>query len=86
MDSLKQKWQSEEYIVHSFLMSDVDDPDVWAAQSLYDFEHTEKGEWVMRNSNPLPTWNRVQHGYGWQYMIHAYMTPEQITYFKLKYE
>lgn len=90
MDSLKPQWQSEKetitYEVHQFNMSDVEDPDLWAAQSLFDFEKTEKGKWILENSNPEATWNRIFCEYGWQYQVRAYLTPEQLTYYKLKYE
>lgn len=89
MDKLKQLWQSNTtvvYEVHKFNMSDVEDPDLWAAQSLYEFEQTDKGKWVMKNSAPKASWHRTPCDYGWQYQIRAYLAPEQITYYKLKYE
>ena len=74
-------------VVHKFNMSDVEDPDLWAAQSLVEFEVSEKGQWVMDNTIE-PTWNRNPdaHNYGWQYTITTKMTEEQLTYYKLKYE
>lgn len=76
------------YIVHRFLMSDVEDPDLWAGQSLYEWEKSEKGQWVMKNSLETPVWNRLldHNTYGYQYTITAKFTPEQLTYWKLKYE
>ena len=85
MDNLKQPWQCE-ITVHKFNMSDVEDPDLWAAQSLCEFEKSEKGEWVMKHSAPTASWHRIPCDYGWQYQIRAYLTPEQITFYKLKYE
>lgn len=74
-------------IVHQFRMSDVEDPDLWCAQSLLEFERTEKGKWVMKNTID-PTWNRNvdETMYGWRYTITTHMTDEQLTYYKLKYE
>jgi hypothetical protein len=71
--------------VHKFNMSDVEDPDLWAAQTLYEWEKSDKGQWVMNNTIE-PTWNRNFHEYGWQYTITTKMTEEQLTYYKLKYE
>lgn len=88
----KQVWQSEQvsirYRVHEFMMSDVEDPDLWAAQSLHEFEQSEKGKWVMANSKPTASWHRhVDHMiYGYKYYIQAYLTPKQLTYYKLKFE
>lgn len=91
MDKSKQVWPSNSnstivHEVHRFNMSDVEDPDLWAAQSLMDFEKSNKGKWVMDNSAPTASWHRIPCDYGWQYQIRAYLTPEQLTYFKLKYE
>lgn len=74
------------HLVHTFNMGDVEDPDLWAASSLSDWEKSDVGEWTMKNSNPTPTWHRVPFNYGWQYQIKAYLTPKQLTYYKLKYE
>jgi hypothetical protein len=72
-------------VVHKFNMSDVEDPDLWAAQSLVEFERTEKGQWVMNNTIE-PTWNRNFYEYGWQYTITTKMTEQQLIYYNLKYE
>ena len=94
MDKSKQIWQCDSpkvsitYKVHEFNMSDVEDPDLWAAQYLYEFERSEKGKWIMENSSPTPSWHKhADHmTYGYKYQIKAYLTPEQLTYYKLKYE
>jgi hypothetical protein len=87
MDKSKQPWQCE-VVVHTFNISDVEDPDLWAAQSLYDFEKSEKGEWIMTNSLPTASWHRqVDHNtMGYKFQVRAYLSPEQLTYYKLKYE
>lgn len=72
-------------VVHQFNMGDVEDPDLWAAQGLVEFETSEKGKWVMENTVE-PTWNRVPSGWGWQYIITTLMDDEQYTYYSLKYE
>lgn len=85
MDNLKQPWQCE-LVVHTFNLSDVSDPDLWAADSLSKFEHSEKGKWIMKHSRPVAIWKRIPCDYGWQYQVRAYLAPEQVTYYKLKYE
>lgn len=74
------------YEVHRFNMGDVEDPDLWAAQSLWDFEKSDKGKWVMENSNPTASWHRIPCDYGWQYQIRGYFQPEQLTYYRLKFD
>lgn len=87
----KLLWPSEdnktiEYKVHSFNMSDVEDPDLWAGASFLEWEKSDAGKWVMENSMPTPIWHRIPCDYGWQYHIKAYFTPKELTYYKLKYE
>jgi hypothetical protein len=73
-------------IVHTFNMSDVEDPDLWAAQSLYEWEKTSSGEWIMKSSLLQPTWHRIWCDYGWQYQVKAYLSDKDYTFYKLKYE
>lgn len=90
MDKLKQQWQSNtvEFKVHEINMGDVEDPDLFVAQPIYEWQQTAKGKYIMENSKPEPMWVRsINHmTYGYTYSIKAYLTPEQVTYYKLKYE
>jgi hypothetical protein len=76
------------YIVKKILMGDVDDPDLYIAQPIYEWQQTEAGKYIMANSNPAPEWHRgISHTtYSYEYAIKAYLTPEQITFYKLKFE
>ena len=94
MAQSKQKWQSEEgaktieYVVHKIKMGDVEDPDLFVAQPIYEWQQTEEGKWIMENSNPTPSWHRNNdlYDYSYVYQIRAYLTHNQLTYWKLKYE
>ena len=94
MDQLKHLWQSEDkavtitYIVKKLKVGDVEDPDLHVGQYIWEWQESDAGKWIMENSRPLPSWHRsIDHmTYGYQYEIRAYLTPEQITYFELKYK
>ena len=95
MDKLKRLWRSDngdvigvKTVVHSFRLSDVSDPDIYAAQPLREWEVSEAGKWVMANALEAPTWHRNHdiNTYGYQYQVRAYLTPENITYFQLKFK
>lgn len=74
-------------VVHSFNMGDVEDPDLYAAEPLYDWRITEKGQWVMKNSIDLPIWRRSINDYhGYTYTIEASFTPEKYTFYTLKWD
>lgn len=80
--------KSIRYEVYTIRMSDVEDPDLMVAAPIYDWKQTEAGKWVMEHSSPKPSWHKnIDHlTYGYQYKIVAYLTPKQLTYWKLKYE
>lgn len=77
-----------EHIVHEFRLSDVDDPDIYASQPIYEWQQTDAGKWVMENAIQKPSWHRGfdMLTYGYKYQIRADLTPEQLTFWKLKYE
>ena len=76
------------HVVHYIKMGDVEDPDLFVAQPIYEWQQTEAGKWIMENSNPKPSWHRqVDYTtYGQLYLIKAYLTHKQLTFWKLKYE
>jgi hypothetical protein len=77
-----------EYQVHSIRMGDVEDPDLMVASPIYEWQQTDKGKYIMENSKPEPMWvrNFDTNTYGYIYRIKAYLTPEQLTYYRLKFE
>lgn len=77
----------KEVVVHSFSMGDVEDPDLYAAQPLIEWEHSEQGEWVMKNAVETPSWHRMAdpHGYGYRYEIRAVLQDARLTEWLLKY-
>jgi len=73
-------------IVHSFNMGDVEDPDLFAGQPLYDWQQSPSGKWIMEVSALQPSWHRLPRDYGWRYEIIAYLAEKDYTFYKLKYE
>lgn len=77
-----------EYIVHSISMGDSEDPDLYVAAPIWEWQQTEAGKYVMANSVPTPMWVRDIDSYtfGHRYSIKAYFTPKKLTYYRLKFE
>lgn len=77
-----------EYIVHRIPMGDVEDPDLFVSEPIWRWQQTAAGKYVMKNSKPEPIWNRYAdpRTYGYLYTIKAYLTAEQLTYFRLRFE
>lgn len=74
-------------VVHEFSMGDVDDPDLYAAQPLYDWEHSEQGQWIMKNACDTPTWYRIAEPmtFGYRYQIRAKLMGPALTEWLLRY-
>jgi len=79
--------ECKEVVVHHFSMGDVDDPDLYAAQPLYEWEHSEAGQWVMKNAADTPTWYRMADpmSYGYQYQIRAKLMGPALTEWLLRH-
>jgi hypothetical protein len=63
-------------------MGDVEDPDLYAAQPLWEWQNSEMGKWVMSNACQTPSWHRTvdPHTYGYAYSIQAELSPKNYTY------
>ena len=75
-------------VAHFFTVGDVEDPDIYAAEPLWEWQNSEAGKWAMENCAETPSWHRALdlNKYGYAYQIKIQLTPEQYTYWKLKYE
>lgn len=74
-------------VVHRFQMSDVDDPDLYAAQPLWEWQQSEAGQFVMNNAVDKPEWQR-NHSYltmGYEYVIIAELEKKKLAEFYLKF-
>jgi hypothetical protein len=74
--------------VHEFNMGDVEDPDLYAAQPLWEWQESEAGKFVMEHAVEAPYWIRQadHHSYGYQYKIIARLSEPNQTFFKLKFK
>jgi hypothetical protein len=75
-----------EIIVHEFTMGDVEDPDLYAAEPLMNWQKSEIGEWVMENAVETPSWYRIpdQLQYGYKFQIRAKLSGARLTEWLLK--
>ena len=75
-------------VVHEFAMGDVEDPDLYAAQPLSEWQDSEAGKFVMTHAVEIPYWIRQVdlNSYGHRYVIVARMRESDQTFFKLKFK
>jgi len=76
-------------VVYKFKMGDVEDPDLYSAAPMLQWEKTEEGKWVMANAVPESVkWQRYPDpvNFGYEYSIRATFSKENYIFWKLKYE
>ena len=74
-------------VVHQFRVGDSEDPDIYAAEPILDWEHSEAGMFVMEHAVEQPVWHRnIDHAsYGYQYIITAELEAKKLSEFYLKW-
>lgn len=79
--------QFSDVCVHEMHVGDVDDPDIYVGQHIWEWQQTEAGEFVMSYAVEKPYWVRAtDHAtYGHVYRIVARMSEQDKTYFTLKF-
>ena len=75
-------------VVHRFKIADVEDPTLYAAQPLYDWEISAAGKWIMENSVETPWWESQLSvsDYQTNFIIATKLTEANYTFFKLKFK
>lgn len=76
-----------EVVVHKFTVGDVEDPEVYAAGPIIDWQNTEAGKWVMQHAIEKPHYIQYidYNIYGYRYAIRARLQDEDALYYKLKW-
>ena len=74
--------------VHEFTMGDVEDPDLYAAQPIWEWQESEAGKFIMEHAVEAPYWIRQvdYSSYGHKYKIMARLSEQNQTFFKLKFK
>jgi hypothetical protein len=74
-------------VVHRFRLGDVEDPDLYAAEPLYDWQQSDPGKFVMEHAIDKPTWHRHldQSTYGYRYAIVAELEMKKLSEYYLRW-
>ena len=74
------------FVFHTFSMGDVDDPEIYAAIPISDWQKTEKGMWVMEHcSDPQFRIGADAFNYGHKVSIYGPLQDEDAVFYSLKY-
>ena len=77
----------ERRLVHQLRLGDVDDPDIYAAAPIWDWQQTEHGKWVMENGfDPTYSITTDYLTMGYIVAIHAHFTPKQWTEYLFRFD
>lgn len=52
-------------VVHRFKVPDVDDPEIYAAQPIWEWENSEPGKWIKEHAIETPQWHRHHDIMAW---------------------
>jgi hypothetical protein len=76
-------------VLHEFRMGDVEDPDIFVAAPIYDWQQTEAGKWCMKNCVPESVsygYGVDPYNYGYRVCIYGDLAEHDFTYFSIKYK
>lgn len=74
-------------VVHEFGLGDVEDPDIYAAEPIWQWERSDAGRWVMANAIEPPIWKRYsdRDTFAYKYKIVAEFSDQNAVFYQLKY-
>ena len=75
-------------VVYKFMVGDVEDPEIYAAEPIMKWQDSEAGKFIMEHATEKPSYHRQldQIAYGYQYAITATLKETDYTYWNLKYK
>ena len=93
MDNLKHKLVDgkvltyRKVVVHTFLLSDVEDPEIYAAGPIWDWQQTEEGKFVLEHAEEEPVFHHQvdYQNYGYKFAITAVLEEKKLTEYYLKF-
>ena len=73
--------------VHEIRMGDVEDPDLFVADPIWQWQQSDAGRFIMENAVDQPYWTRgIDHNsYGHLYRIVARLSEQNETFWSLKW-
>ena len=84
---INDREEVREIIVHEFTMGDVEDPDLYAAEPLWQWQQSEQGEWIMEHAVETPCWYRIPDTlqYGYKFQVRAKLSGARLTEYMLRH-
>jgi hypothetical protein len=71
---------------HTFIMGDVDDPDIYVAQPIYEWQQTEAGQWAMAHcADPVYNIGPDPSYMGYKITLSGELKDEDAVFHELKW-
>lgn len=75
-----------EVIFHTFNMGDVEDPEIYAAQPIWEWQKTEHGQWVMEHcADPIYRIGADPIQMGYRITLYGELADPDAVYHELKW-
>ena len=74
-------------VFYQFNMGDVEDPEIYCAGPIWDWQQTEYGKWCMEHSTEQPSY-RIDHDYntyGYKCIVYGNLTEQDFVFHQLKW-
>ncbi len=74
-------------VVHTFTLSDVEDPEIYAAEPIWKWQQSEAGKFVMEHAIDTPSYHKhIDHQvYGYRFAITAELEAKKLAEFYLRW-
>lgn len=74
-------------LLYQFSMGDVEDPELYAAQPLWNWQNTEYGKWCMEHCVEVPTFHTAPdyNSYGYKCSVWGELSEQDYTFHQLKW-
>jgi hypothetical protein len=74
-------------VVHRFNISDVDDPEIYAAEPIWRWEKSDPGKFVMENAVEIPVFHKTVNSstYGYEDATTAELAAKKLSEFYLRW-
>jgi len=74
-------------IVHTFLVGDVEEPQLYAAAPIWNWQQTEAGKFVIKHAEEQPVFHSQidYQSYGYKYAISAVLEEKKLSEYYLKF-
>lgn len=75
-------------VVHTFRMGDVEDPDLYAAQPLSEWQDSDAGKFILEHAIEPPIWQKNVDAvsWGWQFVIIAELEKKKLSEYYLRFD